>query len=236
MSLLSVIQDVCDEVGVPKPTAVVGSSDATAIQLLAIAKTSQDTLAKRWALQQLTVRHSFVAFASASVASYTLPSDFDRFLNRTWYDQTNRRRVYVANETQWQDLTRGALGQGGVDTWFRVFGDLLYIWPVRTSGSTVLAYDYQSENVAETSANTAKRTFTADADVSHIDEHMMKLDLIWRFKRAKGLTYADERKEFEDYASQYKRTDGTVPDLNAAGTRLTNVLAVNIPEGSWPSS
>ncbi len=241
MSLLQVIQDACDEIGVNKPSAVVGSSDVTAIQMLAIAKTSLRAIAREADFIYATEQYEFVAFAGASVGDYVLPSDWDRFISDTFWDSTNDRPVLgPATPQEWQTLIRGNLGGTGIDTWFRLIGpttsaNVVRLWPVRTSGSIAMSFDYISTDMAKTSAGVSKTTFTADGDVPKCEEQLLKLDIIWRFKKAKGTAYAEEKLDFDNYLSSAMARNGGARKLNMGGRPLSSILAVNIQDSNFPS-
>jgi hypothetical protein len=87
VSLLSTIQAVTRELGIPEPASVVGNTDKIAKQMLALALRVGDEIVQRYTWPQLH-RTATITLA-ASTDSYALPADFDRHINRTHWDRTN---------------------------------------------------------------------------------------------------------------------------------------------------
>jgi len=74
MTLLTSIQDVCDELGIVKPTAVVTSQDRQIIQLLALANRAGDELMRLHDWQQLQKEHRFYTTTTTKSATVTASS------------------------------------------------------------------------------------------------------------------------------------------------------------------
>jgi len=63
------------------------------------------------------------------------------------------------------------------------------------------------------------------------------LDLIWRFKLAKGLEYGEDKREFEMELAQALGRDGGRPTLNLSGYEDWFFLdSANLPDGNWPAT
>ena len=87
-TLLSICQSALREIGdFAVPSAIVGSTDPIAVQLLALAQRSGKTLAADHKWQVLLKTYTFPTVAST--ATYALPTDFKSFANITQWDRTN---------------------------------------------------------------------------------------------------------------------------------------------------
>ena len=69
---------------------------------------------------------------------------------------------------------------------------------------------------------TVKTQFSADTDTYQIDDDLLILGLIWRYRRAKGLDYSEEKRTYDDAlarklardaSSQSLQLDIAVPDV-----------------------
>ena len=115
-TLLSLLQDVCDFGGFPRPTSIINSSDATARQLLAIANERGAEAVRMFDWPQLTKLSSLTLTPGVN---QTLPADCAELLDQTaWYtgDMTPLRGPITPQE--WQRLTQTA--SAGIKFAFRM--------------------------------------------------------------------------------------------------------------------
>jgi hypothetical protein len=213
MSLLTIVQSAASEVGVPEPTSVIGSLDATAVQLYRLADRQGKHLAQRYNWEALTKEATFTTVATESQGTViAAASDFARFVNGTMFDRTATERVFgPLNEADWQ--RDKALNVTPVDTTFRIRGGTILFNPVPAAGNTV-AFEYVSKNWCEDSAGTDQSAWAADDDVALIDEDLITLGVIYRYLQAKGLSYAEEFREYEAQLHNLQANDGMKPILN----------------------
>ena len=69
-----------------------------------------------------------------------------------------------------------------------------------------------------------------DEDVL-LDEHLLRLGVIYRFLQRKGFAYGEERAEFERALAEAKGADKAPPvlDMSGGGRRVGH----RVPEGNW---
>jgi hypothetical protein len=231
MSLLSMIARVANApgVGIAAPAAVVGSGDVSVIELLELANQEGEELARRADWPVLTAEHSFTTSA-APVQAGALPGDFDRFVNGTWWNRTtNRRLVGPLSPQQWQAQQATAAG-GPLSTAFRLRGADLLITPVPPAGQTV-AYEYVSRNWCRSALGAGQSAWAADMDAGILDERLMALGIIWRWRKAKGLAYGEAFDAYEMEAEKAAARAGGAPVLSLSGAGP--VRAGHVPDGSW---
>jgi hypothetical protein len=240
LTVLSIIQDSCDNLSLTRPSAVVTSTDQLVRQLFGLLKTGAESLSKYggqdgdagW--QALTAEWTFVTVAQIEQTNTPIPEDFRRFIPDSVMNRTTNRQVSgPLTSAQWQ---RGRILPYIVAPYL-VFrerqGDLLILPDPPTAGETI-AYEYVSKFWALSSASVAKATFTSDDDTTYLDEELLKLDLVWRFKQAKGLDYAEDMATFERAKMALFGSDGGSQSLNQGGPDLTYPLwRYNVPEGNW---
>lgn len=197
MSLLTIVQGACARLPITTiPTVVTTSTDNTVLGLYYLAQQEGKELARRCAWKALTAEKTFTTVATAAQTS-ALASDYDWIIPDTMFNRTTNRRVTgPASPEQWQ-LTQASLVTH-VYPMFRIRGTSLLITPTPTAGDTV-AYEYVTKNWCQSSGSTAQSAWAADTDTALLDEELMTLGLVWRWKRSKGL---DAVAEFDTYQSE----------------------------------
>lgn len=232
MSLLTLIQDAADRLGIPRPASVIGTSDTQVRQLLGLAQQEGKELAKRGPWQVLTKEKTITATATETQTS-GIPTDFDRMIEGSFWNRTQDRKVMGPIDPQkWQALQTGAF----VSVWdaFRIRGGDLLMNPVPTANDA-LAYEYVSKYWCENAAGTTERAaWAADDDVGILSEELMTLGVVWRFLKAKSLDYGEAFRSYEQQVNEALAHDGgsRILDLGAS-TGGSGVYDPFVPEGSW---
>ena len=198
MTLLTICQDAANEIGVPSPSAVIGSTDTTAIQLLAAANREGKNLVTGYDWEVLVKEENHTAIANESQGKLSaIATDFERFSNNTMWNRTSDRKFYgPLNNTEWQTL-KGSV-QSGITNYFRIRGGKLLMNPVPTVGDAIY-FEYISEWWVDTTGNgDANATrYAADANTTILDENLITLGVIWRFLKQKGLPYDNQLQEYQ---------------------------------------
>lgn len=231
MTLLSIIQDTCDEIGIARPTQVVASTDQQVRQLFALVKREGKELAKvDW--EVLKEEYSFVTVGQEVQTNAPVPDDLDRFIDNTFFNRTTAREIVGPITARAWQLAQARPVETRIYLAFRKRGGQFMITPVPAAGETI-AYEYVSKNWAQSSAGQPKPTFTSDDDTTFLDEELMKLGLIWRWKAAKGLPYAEDMATYERAVQQAAGEDGGATAISITGSPDVNLMAVNLPEGGF---
>jgi len=216
-------------VGLTAPTAAVSSTDENVIRMIELANEEGEELASRADWQALTreATHTTLAAESQGLMTAIAGSDFNYIKNDTFWNRTKDRRWYPVSDVDWQ--TMKATNITGPVEYFRIRGGYLLAIPAPTAGET-LAFEWVSKNWCETSGGTGQSAWAADSDVGRLDESLMLMGLVWRWKKAQGLEYAEDFRQYEIRVESAMQRDGAKPRLNMAGTM---VHGRNIPQGSW---
>ena len=120
-------------------------------------------------------------------------------------------------------------GITGPVEYFRVRGDELIVTPIPTADET-LAFEWVSFNWCEDNAGTGQDEWGADDDVSRLPAKLFKAGLLWRWKQAQGLEYAEDFNKYEHMIADAMARDGANPVVNMGSTRSRST---NIPDGNW---
>lgn len=232
MSLLTIVQDATVECGVPRPSVAYGSTDDQIAQMVRLANKEGKELVKRFEWQVLTIERTFVSLAQETQTAI-LPTDFGRFVNETFYNRTRSRQFDgPLTPKDWQ--MRKATTANTIFDAYRVRGNALLIMPVPSAGDTY-AFEYISkywvDNDADGDGELA--AFAADTNTALIDEEILTLGLIWRFKQARGLDYAEDFRTYEAWLNRTFAHDGGKRTMDLNARRPIGPTPPQLPEGSW---
>lgn len=205
MPLLGLVQDVCDEVGLPRPSAVAASSDQLARQMHALANAALRSISKDFEWPVLAREYVFPTVAAQE--TYALPADFRRIISHTLY---NRDLYYQmkgsVSAQEWQHthaLNLGSMSRAKV----RVWGNPLQIYILPTpSAAEDVVFEYTTKNFAKDNVGVEKLEYEVDDDESLVSEDLVRLDLKWRIKHAKGLEFSADLSEAQAaHRAEYSR-------------------------------
>lgn len=232
LSVLQIIQTVCRRIGVVAPNAVLGSTDSQIIQLLSISEEEGQELAARYTWQTLQKEATFNTVATQiQTAISSITTGFKYIVNDTIWNRTLRRPVYgPSSEQEWQQ--KKAMQINGPFNSFRVIGDSINFYPVPAAGQSCY-FEYITENWISTSVSTTSPTWTNDADFPYLDDQIIILGTIWRFKQFKGLDYAEDFEKYERRVNDLMARDGSKPVLNMGGVSYDIKPGIWVPAGNW---
>lgn len=245
MTLLSVCQDVAADVGLTKPSSIVGSNAEDARKLLVAAQTEGRILSRGSIYNEagsLLLAHDWSALRKeqlfnlvASHESYALSSivtdnDFLRFVDNTFWDRSNDRRIFGVSPQDWQLLKSDVSAASEFNRMVTLRGGSLYFNPIPTDTSQI-AFEYISTQWAESLGGTGQTSFLADTDAFKLDEHLLFLGTKFRYLRSVGAPYADEHKEYLDEVVAAASQD-KVPTNKQIGRPLVE-MHPNIPDSGF---
>jgi hypothetical protein len=160
--------------------------------------------------------------------------DFAWVLNDTMWDRSTRRPVFGPKApAEWQQLQ----AQYITGPWwqYRIRGKTLLFIPAPAIGDQIY-FEWQSKYWAATTAAPTvgySATYQADTDVALLDERLITLDTLWRYKRAKKLEYSEDFDIAEAAITDAMTRNASQPRLNLAGAVGDILPGVFIPAGSW---
>jgi len=284
-TLLQLMQQAANEIGIPEPSQIVGAQDEQSKQLLALAQREGKDFSvlanKNGGWQNLHKEYTFtttvstqtgttvsgsavvtglsdtsvlaantygasasgiasnaiilsidsptqvtldqVATASGTVSiifgkiAYPLPSDFEYFVQRTWWDNTYKCELLGPITAQEKQILKYGIIASGPRSKFYIRNNLMYLNPMPAVDGSLFAYDYFSNAWCQSSGGTAQQIWAADTDTYKLDEDCFIQGIKWRFLRAKGLDYTEERQSYEMDCQRAMSRDAGNRDLPIAG-------------------
>lgn len=232
LTCLQIIQTACRRIGILAPNAAVGSTDPQIIQLLAISEEEGQELEERYNWQGLQTEATFTTVAAESQGTLsTIAPGFESIVNDTIWNRTLRRPVYGPSTQQvWQQDK--AMQLNGPFNKFRIKNNAILFYPAPAAGQTC-AFEYNTKNWISTSIATTSEVWTNDADTPLIDDRIVILGTIWRWRQAKGLDYAEDFAKYERRVMDKMAKDAGKPTLSMDGAQYEIQPAILVPRGSW---
>lgn len=144
--------------------------------------------------RDLTKVHSIVADGSAG---YAKPADYDRMVG----DEDIGGYRALDSVDAWMDATQGNYtGQGG---WIMLGGMFQFAPSLNVS----VNFPYISNHFVRLSDGNLSGLFSADDNEFRLDDRLLTLGLIWRWKAQKGLDYSEDMQTYEIALAQAQVRD-----------------------------
>ena len=231
MTLLTIVQNSCDIIGLTRPSVVIASQDQNVRTLLALAQVEGRELLDRysWPATQIEKTHTSLAAELQGVMT-TLAPGFSYITSGTFWDRTLTQPLTgPLSPIEWQALK--ARTATGPYPSYRLFGGKLYAYPAPSAGNTWV-FEYQSTYFCQSSAGANQSAWAVDTDVGVLDENLMELGIIWRFKKKNGLDYSANFRSYEQKLANETSRAGGRRGLEMSGIGSAP-RGVYVSEGSW---
>lgn len=164
-----------------------------------------------------------VATASGTVSiifgkiAYPLPSDLEYFVQRTFWDNTYKWELLGPITAQEKQILKYGIIASGPRSKFYIRNNWMYLNPMPAVDGSLFAYDYFSNAWCESASGVAQQRWAADDDVYKLDEDCFIEGIKWRFLRAKGLDYTQEKVDYDMDCQRVMARDAGNRDLPIAG-------------------
>lgn len=179
------------------------STDQVAVEMADLANEVAEEIAKSYDWGALT---KVATITGTAAEAYDLPDDYDRMAVLAEVDDSGNwlwGYTRFGSVSDWQRAKNSgymALSPGG----YIITGGQMHFYPSPVGTAT---FPYVSKEWAASESDTPKRKFTADNDVFLLDERLLTLGLIWRWKAQKGLDYGEDLATYEDAVAKERYRD-----------------------------
>lgn len=203
-NLLQLTQEFCKRTSLPRPSTVSNAQDATTLQIWGLLNEGIQEIGDRYQHQQLQTPGSFFHGNGANYLAidFTTTTEFPGwkfFIDETLWDSTSRTRVAGPYSPQrWQEIVTFGASQALYN--YSLFGNGLYIYPVPTVPADVtFSFFYQSKfGVYSPTLGEFQDSYLLDTDQCRLPSYLMLADIKWRYKKDKGLPYAEDQRMCEE--------------------------------------
>jgi len=166
---------------------------------------------------------------------YDLPPDYEAITDRTHWDKTKHWEMLGPEDAQqWQWLKSGYISTGPRVRW-RILGQYFQIWPIMNT-QEYLGFEYRSRAWAESSTGVPKNSFSADTDLTILDDRVLVLLTKLKFLQIKNFDTTAISQDYQRYLSVAKANDKGAPNLSFAPYPSKVLIGyANIPDTGYGS-
>ena len=212
---LALVQFAADELSLARPTNISDtSSDNTAQKLVRHFTRTCRQLSAEYDWSRLRREKTITTTATEEQVS-ALPTDFLRFVPESMWNRSKRTKVNgPLPPDDWQ--ARKATLVTGTYNNFIIRNNSFLMQPVPGAGQTI-AFEYITKYVGiNAAATTELLDFTADTDTTYFDDELILLGVVWRYRKAEGLDYSEEFREYGMRRANLIKMDGgrRIVDMN----------------------
>lgn len=195
MTVLAALQSAAVRLVSRKPAAFFSSTNTLEVELCDLVTEAGKDIADAHDWRALTELATFTG--DGSTTAFDLPSDYERMPTgqevhsgswETW------RYVRAKDLNEWQDIISD-IGIPHPGAWI-MLGGQFQVYPAIPSGDVAKFY-YTSKNFALSDGETPKDAFSVDTDTFRLDDRLLVLNLIWRWRQMKRLEYAEDMANYE---------------------------------------
>lgn len=234
MSLLTLINRFASEVNVDSNvTTVMGSTDPQVIQIKNLLQKEVGDLSGRgdWEALVNEATHTTIAAEDQGAISTIASNGFRYIRNDTIWDRDLILPVFVIDASDWQQAK--AVPLTGPRYHARIRGGKLLSNPVPEAGHT-WAFEYVTWNaITDSTGVTQKQYFTNDNDLMLLPEFLLESGLQWRWKKQKGMEYAEDFRTYEHLVANELSRNGLKRPLKMHQSQQTPEPKIHVPHGSW---
>jgi hypothetical protein len=205
MTALSACQSAISRLVAVKPDSVFASTDEICVEIASLANEAATDIMKANDWQALTKLK--IITGDGVTADWPLPDDYDRMVNGqevhsgTW---TFMRYMNAGTLDYWQDLK--ALLPACPPGYWIILQNKISFLPTVSTGNDARFY-YVSNKFAASAGGAGKAAFDRDDDTFVLQDRLLTLALIWRWKSMKGNDYQEDMRNYDIALSQAMARD-----------------------------
>ncbi|MEO1140743.1 MAG: hypothetical protein AAFW66_00115 [Pseudomonadota bacterium] len=198
MTLLTIANNVAENVGLDKFDTVASNTSTTAQEMLTFINDTAEELVRRVDWGGLTSEQ--VLSGTGASVKYTLDASFSHLTEGICVTSqgSNARPLERA---EWSNIAQTE----GIPRYFLLEGSGISLFPYLANGQTATVF-YQNIN----HVGGSKPAFDNDSDASLIPEDLIEKGAIYRWRRQKGLHYSNYFDEYQDAINDYAQFDDRV--------------------------
>lgn len=196
MKIIDIVNAVCDVVKLDQFDSVYGSNDESAKTMVTLATEAGSEIARR-----VDWRDMVMTFTAPSSPA-TFPDDFERVIRGgSVMTATGDFVRPVTNRGQWSFIKANPSSQ---PYYFLSELGIEFAPAAAAVGASLL---YLSDTWVKVAGGTTSNMIQSDDDETVFPSELLMKNLIWRWRRHKGLDYSDQLAEFEADLAQFEISD-----------------------------
>ena len=174
--------------------------------------------------------------------TYAQPTDFDRYMDETWWDKTNRWQLIGPDSSQQAQFQDSGILATGPRRHFRDVGPYsnnFRIWPPPAEIVAPINLSYEYITIYNVRVNGSSSSFTQyfanDADTPILNDLAIVMGIKWRFWEQKGFNWVVKRTEYDQYVDRQIARDGGRKTLSLVPNRPGFLISsAHVQDGYFP--
>jgi hypothetical protein len=202
MTILKVVQDVTEVVGVLQPTSIFTNitQNRTMQEMLALANEMAQRIGCDAGHDWTVLKKLNTYTGNGTQTAFNLPADYKRMLLTANVRSSTAPRQplrFIPDFDEWTARRLSNQGAGGFTGEWTMAGGQVLIYPAPATDVTI-TFPYLDKNCVVLSGGGVGNEFIADTDSFRLDERLLKLGMIWQWKANKGSPYAEDMGTYGD--------------------------------------
>lgn len=229
MTVLSACQSALVRLIGKRPSTVFSSQEQTVVEVADLVTEVATDIMKGHDWQALTKVYPITG--DGFLTYFPLPQDYDRMVLAQGVSDANSwfwGYTQVPDLDTWLQIQNGFYLGVVAPGWWMLLENKFQFQPAPASGATA-SIPYIANTFARSSTGVPQSTFAADTDTFVLDERLLTLGLIWRWRAQKRLEYAEDLQTYEIALSQAQARDRGAVVIRSNGRRRVGNLGV-----AWP--
>jgi hypothetical protein len=239
LSLLQIVQQFAARTGLAVPSQVIDSTDPGVRQMAALLNEGIEEMVPGYEWTDMLQQCTFNTQGQSNQGPISTLTGFptDYILNDILWDTTTRLPIFgPVGAQRWEQYK--ALPITGTLLQYRLEQGNLLLYPLTPPVGDVIIFEAMMlypivDNVTTPGTPIFKQYFQLDTDQCVFKDRITINSLRWRYKREKGLAYAEDQKRYSDLLELEKMRNGTGRILNMNGDEENFGPGILVPSGSW---
>lgn len=237
LTVLALVQEFCARTALPQPTTIFTKNEIGARQMAGLLNEEFDETKNDFQWTSLLQQCTFQTVGTSIQGSLDTLAGFpvDYILNDIMWNTDTRLPIFGPVDPQrWEQYK--ALPITGTLLQYRIENGNLLFYPLTPPVGNHIIFEAAARFpvVDNTGGGPVfKQFFTLDTDQCLFTDEQMISALRWRWKREKGLAYAEDQARWMKIVSRKKMRDGTGRILNMNGDEENFGPGILVPSGSW---
>lgn len=237
LTLLGLVQQFCQRTALSVPPAVAGSSDKGVVQYMALLNEALEERLPQAEWTAMLVQCTFPTTAVSNQGTLDGLAGFpvDYILNDIMWNTDTRLPIFgPVGAQRWEQYK--ALPITGTLLQYRIEQGNLLFYPLTPPPNNTIIFEAMMlwpVLSAPLPGGVSKQYFSSDTDICVFKDRLLIAELRWRWKREKGLAYAEDKLRSDNLWELEKMRDGTGRILNMNGDEENFGPGILVPSGSW---
>ncbi len=242
LNVFEIARNVASVVGMRDIDSLVGNPEPHARAMIVLLNRGCKNMAQmRTSADEgwIVLTREFVFRTVPGQEAYAFPDDYQDIVDGTiWNRDTYREARGPLSPTEWQLVKSGLVETTSIAPNFRIrrntagTGKAFWVDPVPSQAQDLVIEYVSNQWLTDASGTVFRHRVAADTDLTLFDDDLVEMDLTWRFKQSRGLSFAPELAEFELERDRRIAKDGGLRTVRVGRTPVVG-LRGQVPDSGF---